>query len=1717
MKALTARLSALFIMLLILFTACDNSTPRILESIEVDPSFTETEIRIEDYAIGTALPEATIIAHYSNGSTAAIAEGVTYSATLNGENIGGMTAMSKGEYTIIASYTEGSVSETADYTITVTGDPRLIISNLEGVDSFYDGDQYTPISAVAQYEDENGILTDIDEPSIAITDSEGKEVTTATTLKTGTYTAEVTAAEYQDLHAETTFYVSAGYIPCSFVISGDTVPDRINKSANNGMLDLSDLSITATYIKDGDNTSEAEYQTQVISGGTESEGVILTLNNEEITDPSSIDFSSFGKGTEQTLTVTVPKALLKAIKPAPDGYSATAYEGELLSGSLTLTLHILVVENPSITGITVKTEEATEAVPYVAGDTVKAENISFTFDDGTGANAYIVHGNAEGIAITLNDETINSDFFKLAENENTITISYGAATGSTTVKASPIAKAKEITGLGETSILTEYRVGANEEDTVAISLPETIYLDVKYEDNTTGTVTVADSSKATFILTRLDSLARSTEQITITSSNPATLSAADAGLYSLSVSYSSPEDFTHRQAEVFTPSEVESLSFASDVEIEVKKSAIISSLTLTNSTEETFKDYSEGDNILPVNAAFNYTNIYGDTPAKKTAADETFTLEYSLDNSAWTAVPAEGYMLTDETSYFRVRCYAEDESNEAYAVSETYTVKPIALLSPVSIAITEDETRPIEFNVDTAGLLGNPFSITDLSVTLGYEDGTTRSVAVIEEGTLINEDFDVKIGGKPYGSFTYSYDKASLGEQTVAVMLVSPENYKQRATKTPETASPDLTDGYAVTIKRNPIIKDAALSLDEGEVLYNNSKISASDITFTYVSNVGEETTHTAADEEVTELKIGAAAASEGILTVPSEYAQTAQITFSFGNADGQLDIDGIKEDAPAELVLSEGQGITTSYKATAPAFIHSLGETVTIRNLSGMEHKESTSDLSFRIGDETITVSGNILRSHEGHAITVYYDNTPILITEAIEYDAVDSIEVTFKEDAPAALIVTEADSAIEASDFIESIALNLESQETATWNEFTFDKSGDTSDLRSIVTLTPSVTVNGDTIKGEAITRQVVANEYELASYTPDAIEIEANGSVEFTVPGIFNRTDDSKAVFFLGYYDESGRTVAYGESDIHITTEGNALKESTEKGTEYITGYDITNTIVNSTTEAVTLHPILAPVTDYASLDENMVMTKADGKKAYDSIILGIPAAVTGIGKNGGEEVSPFQGNTTVRMIVFENDSKLSFIGNKAFQGMAFSYAEIPASVTVLAEGAFADYNASGTGAYLSVAEDSSLQTIGQWAFSGCGFISVRIPESVTSFTGAAFLDSKYLETVVLDTRNSILTLPDGIFNANNKAIESLFVPENITLSENTFGGMSIETIIINGQENTSDFADLSPWGAAEGSDVEWLIENATVVTATEYPEYLVPGEEFTATLTIIKADGSETTGTGIFTAPNEATAGPVSFTDKYTPADETTAVDVEFTVTIVDKKINDTESLTGFLSGSGTTAYVSESFTTEGFLIDRSVTIFSDGKEIGLTSAAAGANGYVAIVADGVTLKGLVLYPAISATSNENYILTATGIKNLEIENVTIDNSRTDSMVGGGVYLNAAVAAFIDTEILGQTMSLVPAWLEGSTVEFTDCVFGQNGGSYQWSRLLLAGEKNGVTVSNSDNSTFDRISVQGENNSSDDIEISWAKPKPWTEGTYENGGQTYTYYDPTVSAN
>ncbi len=1729
MKKTFSKLLTILLIIAVFITSCDNS-PDALSAISIESGY-ESEIRIEDYENGVELPKANVIAHYIKGGSKAVNAEYCITAK-DGDSAsyieGGMTALGKGIYTITATYTEGSATKTATYTVNVTGDERLLINELSGTD-LYAGDNASNVSAIAVIEEADGTRKDVDASTITykLTDSEGNEKNKETdNLDTGTYILTVISGS---LEANANFVVSKGYLPISFTISEIDEDGKVNKDADT--LDLTDLTVTVYYEDELNPNLNTTKTITLFDGDAIKENVAITLDENSISDYSKVDLSSYGKGQTATIKVSVEKAFAQAVKSDGNPTSFTDFVGEMEAQSK----KILVTVNPSISNLSVITNEKTESLAYVEKDTVELSNITFSYDDGTGADELSITSASEGVTVTFNGDNQNSSF-NLIEGENAVSVTYGGATASTTINAEKIAIAKAITAAN--GIQTEYRVNPGEgNETVSVSIPDNLELKVTYEDGETGTVKVTDKNKVTFAFERQDiedyqpvsTMALLTENNTISGDDTIEFDTGTSGKYALTITYSSPSDFTHRQSSSVSDEnrlqEGASLTYEHTEAIDIKRSATITDLNIAIPSDVEYKEHVEDDTITPDDVTFKFTNIYGDEDISlNNASQDNFTLEYSLDKKEWTKISNEGYALTDATTYFRVSYYADDTDNENHTVStEECTIEPKPLLTPSSISIVESLSETI--NMEDKN--GQSYTVKDgkLSVKLTYADETTaeETIEVIGSNNTVNENFFVTVNNVAYDEFKYSYDANNLGEKEVKVTLKNERAYTKRPVKeVTDSAVEDPSASYNITIQRNPIIKDAAY---KGEAtVYNHSVLALSDFSFIYVNNIGEESNITLSDEGVTDIYIGEAVQTDNV-TLPDAYEESYTVAFKYENTDGTLTISEVTEDVPAELVLAEDESIKTSYKATSPNFTYSLNENVTVKYLSGWEDKNvPSSSISFKIGEVSITEGTAITEENENTNISVIYSDQGIGVYKnneeyatTIAYDSIYGIKVTRNNNVTKAIVKTDDPSSINAKQFVSSVILVFESgAEEEYEGEYALSVEGEPNAVRESIQLVPTVSINEETVEDaeNAITVQIVDNKYELAAYDSEAIVIDSE-STDFKIPEIFNHVADGTAIFFLGYYDEEGDIVTYGEesSDIYIKTSGTPYytTKTSSDNTEYSvpTDFTVSNKIV-STKGAVTLHPILMPANEVVTVEDSVITDDLD----YSSIILGIPNSITKIGSNA------FKGNTNIKMIVFEKDSSLETIGERALNAMDIRYIMIPNSVKTMEVGALGDSVEGAQVGYLEFEENAQLSDInGDYVFTNGNFGNILIPSSLSTVPINSFTNSKYPMTVVIEERNTALTLPDNLFNNNNTSdtgIGIVFIPKNVNLSSNTFNGINVDQIVIDGQQNGLEFGKTSPWGASEDATVTWLIESEIIATASDYPAYLEEGESFTATLSITDKIGTEKTETVEFTAPNRSETEDGTFTLSYTIDGE--KVEIEFTATIVDAKISNAEDLSSFLSSNTEkVGYVTTSFTTSGFNIDNGKSLYgANGVEIGLTSLAPDSDSYVIISGNNVIIKTLTFYLSTNENDEEHYLMKANNVANLRLEDVVLDNSRTYKAGGSAYFDHVLGSTFNSVDFLGN-VPLVPVWLNDSQLTLNNCEFGQNNdGVYAYARFMLAGERNNIMISG-DTPYFDRWASNANNNISHvifsgtpNLSNNWS-PK----GSFTVEDVTYYYYEPSTT--
>lgn len=145
--------------------------------------------------------------------------------------------------------------------------------------------------------------------------------------------------------------------------------------------------------------------------------------------------------------------------------------------------------------------------------------------------------------------------------------------------------------------------------------------------------------------------------------------------------------------------------------------------------------------------------------------------------------------------------------------------------------------------------------------------------------------------------------------------------------------------------------------------------------------------------------------------------------------------------------------------------------------------------------------------------------------------------------------------------------------------------------------------------------------------------------------------------------------------------------------------------------------------------------------------------IPANVVEIG-----EGSFYGADYTIN---FETGSKLTTIGNNAFESTRFESINLPDSVTTIGEYAFAYSNIT------SIDLPSNLETIGKNAFNQAPLTSIEIPASVSTIGTGAFAQCSSLTGLTFEEGSQLSIIPKSAFY--NTKITSLTIPDSVTTIE------------------------------------------------------------------------------------------------------------------------------------------------------------------------------------------------------------------------------------------------------------------------------------------------------------------------------------------------------------
>lgn len=180
------------------------------------------------------------------------------------------------------------------------------------------------------------------------------------------------------------------------------------------------------------------------------------------------------------------------------------------------------------------------------------------------------------------------------------------------------------------------------------------------------------------------------------------------------------------------------------------------------------------------------------------------------------------------------------------------------------------------------------------------------------------------------------------------------------------------------------------------------------------------------------------------------------------------------------------------------------------------------------------------------------------------------------------------------------------------------------------------------------------------------------------------------------------------------------------------------------------------------------------------------------ITFKGETNNEAVSlkigkaAFQGCTELNEIVFEEKSRVTEIGEAAFNKCtSLVLLDLPASLATIGTSAFEGTKLEE----IAFAENGCLATIGKNAFKNLKLSSLRFPASLETIAENAFGQNYSLASVEFTTSETELKLLDGVFQ-DCRGLESIEIPANVVkIGVGVFNGCSkLSTITV---DENNDF--------------------------------------------------------------------------------------------------------------------------------------------------------------------------------------------------------------------------------------------------------------------------------------------------------------------------------------
>lgn len=219
------------------------------------------------YNVGDTFVKPTVTATYSDSSHADVTNSTTFT---------GYDMSTAGNYTVTASYTEGSVTKTATYSITVTAKTlsTLTLTGTPSTTTYYAGDGFdsTGLTVTARYTDNT--TADVTSDVVWTPDP----LTTGTTSVTGTYGGKTVTVNGITVNALVLSSIAVSNATTTYYVGNSFVKPTVKATYNNGSVAV--VTNTATF--SGYNMSVAGNYTVSVSytenGVTKTTSYSITVN-----------------------------------------------------------------------------------------------------------------------------------------------------------------------------------------------------------------------------------------------------------------------------------------------------------------------------------------------------------------------------------------------------------------------------------------------------------------------------------------------------------------------------------------------------------------------------------------------------------------------------------------------------------------------------------------------------------------------------------------------------------------------------------------------------------------------------------------------------------------------------------------------------------------------------------------------------------------------------------------------------------------------------------------------------------------------------------------------------------------------------------------------------------------------------------------------------------------------------------------------------------------------------------------------------------------------------------------------------------------------------------------------------------------------------------------------------------------------------------------------